>query len=688
MAPLTVDPGVLDRAGAEVVSVGEGLGWSVTSLALALSGCAGMAGDDPAGAALGHSYDGSASTLLDAMVSTRNGLCNLGVGLRMSAHNYSLAEARSDVGDQSNPLPTPPEIGPMTVGSTPSSVGTDDGAPPGWSWVAPYIGMIWPTADTAKLRSAAAAWSETGAKFAHAEIQETTGSVAAVRSQQIPEGTAIDAAFASAYRSTTSIVRQCQAIATRLHSYAARVDRVRAAILDLLARICDPLTGIKEVWDVLTGEDEDEIRQIAHDIRVVVDNFTAEAEALATQIAALLDQATTVIAEMGDYAARQWDPFARNVGHAIGQLGQFYQGVGEELLALGKGVWEISAVREMIDPAGYFDSLGGVVGGLAPLVGAAGEHGPAVSEAWKQLGKGLTHWDEWRTNPLEALGKTEVDLATIFLPGGPASKLPKVGTAARDAFTGLRRPPMLKPPKESPATAEPAPRALPREPIPPTKPEPARAGSPVPHSPTESKTRAPHEPAAGTGPSGPRPAEAAPTRALPGEHPSHTHGHGQDQQGVPQTAEPTTEQGYAHPRITISGHGAYSPADGFITVPQNTTITVYADHGSSITDELGNLIESGGDTSHVYSRTFHPGERLPNYTVYPPDELDIMGTPQTVTEPTRLTELIDEDMGDVHLAICPFDETNPTGLVYDVTGIFDETNGIFMPYGSWDIDDV
>lgn len=653
MAPLTVDPGVLDRAGAEVATAGEGLGWAVTSLAVALSGCAGMAGDDPAGAELGHSYDGSAAGLLAAMVNTRNALCNLGVGVRMSAHNYSLAETRSDVGGQADPLPLPPSVQPMAVGSPPSSVGTGDGAPPGWGWVAPFIGMIWPTADTAKLRSAANAWSDTGTKFAHAEIAETAGPMAAIRAQQIPEGPAIDSAFAAAHSSATSVVLQCQTIASRLNSYAAKVDRVHVAILDLLARICDPMTGVKEVWDVLTGEDEDEIKKIAGDIRTVVDNFAAEVKALAAQIAAELEQAMTVAAAMVEYAAKQWDPIAHNVGHVLNQLGQLYKGAGEEAFALGKGLWEISAVRQVIDPAGYFDSLEGTARGIAPLVGAAGQHGPAVGVAWKQLGKDLTHWDDWKDNPFEALGKTEVDLATMILPGGPISKLGKMGTAARDALTGLRRPPLELP------KAPPASRTLPREPAPQAKPAPA--GTPAPHSPTQPKAPVPHE--------APKPiAPGSPARALPGE-PS------------------PVEYPDAHPRTTISGHGAYFPVDGYITVPRNTTITVYADHGSSITDELGNLIESGGDTSHVYSHTFQPGERLPNYSIYPPDDLEIMGTPQTVTETTRLTELIDEDMGDVHLAICLFDETCPTGLVYDVTGVFDETNDIFMPYGGWDLDD-
>src|SRR5277367_4557457 len=239
MTPLAVDPGALDRAGADLLSAGDSLGWVVSTLTLALSGCAGMAGDDPGGARLGRSYDGSAAKLVEAMVVTRSGLCNLGTGVRMSAHNYSLAEAGSDIGGQSKSLPAPPPIEPLVVGSPPSSVGSGSDAPPGWGWVDPFIGMIWPTGDSAKLRTAAAAWVAAGTKFGLAEFQGTAGAMEAVRTQQIPEGTAIEAAISDAYGSTTGIVDQCQQIAAQLTNYAAELDKVHAAILDLLARICD-----------------------------------------------------------------------------------------------------------------------------------------------------------------------------------------------------------------------------------------------------------------------------------------------------------------------------------------------------------------------------------------------------------------------------------------------------------------
>lgn len=99
MAPLAVDPAALDSAGGAVVAAGAGLGAVISSLTAALAGCAGMAGDDPAGAVFGRSYDGSAAALVQAMSVARNGLCNLGDGVRMSAHNYSCLLYTSDAAD-------------------------------------------------------------------------------------------------------------------------------------------------------------------------------------------------------------------------------------------------------------------------------------------------------------------------------------------------------------------------------------------------------------------------------------------------------------------------------------------------------------------------------------------------------------------------------------------------------------
>lgn len=558
MAPLACDPTALDRAGATVLSTGESLGSVISALTTALAGSAGMAGDDPVGAALGRTYNGAAAKVIEAMTSTRNGLCSIGDGVRMSAHNYAHAEAMSDVTGRAEGLPTPPVTAPLAAPShPPSAVGAGSAAPAGWSWVAPYIGMIWPTGDSAKLRAAAAAWTTAGVNFMTTEIAAGGGSMAAIAAQQIPEAAAINKALADASGATASVAQQCQTIAAQLNSYAAQIDKVHAAILDLLSRICDPMTGIKEVWDLLTDEDEDEIKRIADDIKTVVDSFSREAETLGGQIEATMSAAATAAEDMAHWAGKEWDHFLHGtpVGRALNQVGQTVKGFGVEGYGFLEQLAKFSPNRLQTDPIGYAKDVYGMVSGAAPLVGLGPDGGPGVADSWKSLGKDVTHWDEWGSNPAEALGKTLFDGLTLALPGGPLSKVGKAGSRAADVLKGLKKPPeipqppSIKPPEVKAPEVKPpevkAPEAKPPEPgrpapAPSGKPAPGPADGPLPHSPTESKPPVggtPHSgepkpiavppesggkppvsaPAEGTPPPHPPPHEPAPTRVPPAE---------------------------------------------------------------------------------------------------------------------------------------------------------------------------
>ncbi|MFY9768519.1 MAG: ADP-ribosyltransferse [Mycobacterium sp.] len=517
MAPLAVDPEVLDGAGAAVVSTGEGLGSVVSTLTTALAGCDGMAGDDPAGAAFGRSYNNSTSKLLEAMATTRNGLCRLGYGVRMSARNYSVAEAMSNVSGHGEPIPAPHPTAAVSAGSTPSAVGNGTNAPAGWGWVAEYIGMIWPNGDSAKLRAAAAAWTSAGTNFEVSEILGAAGPMSGIGAQQIPEGPAITAAFTDANRSAAGILQQCAKLATQLTAYAAKIDTVHAAILDLLSRICDPMTGLKEVWDILTDKDEDEIKKIANDIRTIINQFTAEVDALRQQIATALSEATTILSTMGRYAEKEWDHFLHgtDVGRTLDHAGQICDGVLTETRGIIGGFWTFNPLRAVVEPDGFRQSVANAIASIEPLVGLDGEH--SFEEAWKGLGKDVIHWDEWSKNPFKAAGETAVDLATLALPGGPLSKLPKLGRAAAGPARTLKE---FHPPKPHLPNREPPPKTpTPPHDKPPEggrpAPAPQRKPGPAPHSPTESKVPVTQKPAAGTSP---KPAvEPAPSR--PGHDP-------------------------------------------------------------------------------------------------------------------------------------------------------------------------
>jgi ADP-ribosyltransferase exoenzyme len=471
MAPLAVDPDVLDGAGAAVISAGEGLGPVIKTLTTSLSGCTGMAGNDPAGAAFGGTYNSSASKLLEAMATTRNGLCRLGDGVRVSAHNYSAAEVMSNVSGRGQPLPAPHQTGTISAGSAPSAVGGGVAAPAGWGWVSRYIGMIWPNGDSAKLRSAAAAWTSAGTNFEVGEIVGAAGPMGSIGAQQIPEGPAIAAAFAATNRSASGILQQSAIIATELTSLAGKIDTVHAAILDLLSRICNPLTGLKVVWEFLTDDDEDEIRKIANDIRIVVNHFTAEVDALRQEIANALSEAALIISTMARYAEKEWDHFLHDtdVGRALDHVGQICKGVFTEAEGLVESFWTLNPARAVIDPKGFWQSVSGAVDKVESLTGLEGEQ--KLEESWKTLGKDVLHWDEWSTKPFQAAGETLFDAATFLLPGGALEKLPTLGRAAAE---------VAEAPKDLhiPAPAR-LPNPAPHD-NPPPRSEPARSGQPNP----------------------------------------------------------------------------------------------------------------------------------------------------------------------------------------------------------------
>jgi len=147
------------------------------------------------------------------------------------------ADPMSDVTGRATGLPTPQVTGPLSVGTPPpTAVGAGSDARAGWGWVAPYIGMIWPNVDSAKLRAAAAAWTTAGANFMATETAAGGGLLAALAARQIPAGAAINKALSDASVATIDVGRQCETIAAQLTGYAAGIDQVHAAILDLLSR--------------------------------------------------------------------------------------------------------------------------------------------------------------------------------------------------------------------------------------------------------------------------------------------------------------------------------------------------------------------------------------------------------------------------------------------------------------------
>ncbi|GLY85649.1 DUF6531 domain-containing protein [Actinoallomurus iriomotensis] len=130
----------------------------------------------------------------------------------------------------------------------------------------------------------------------------------------------------------------------------------------------------------------------------------------------------------------------------------------------------------------------------------------------------------------------------------------------------------------------------------------------------------------------------------------------------------------------LSGHGAYYPRLGKVTVPEGTSVAFYADHGEKNWVTLDGAhspyvwaedrmvpnmaaVEATGKVQPI--RVFHAGQEIPNYTLYGPRFLPIYGKSKVVYWPTDLSSLLKPNMGRVHWAACQVETKIPprAGLV-------------------------
>ena len=215
------------------------------SLADRLQGYAGMAGDDATASEFAASYDEAASESLGALADLVGGLGSLGHLAEASLRNHLSADRGF------RPRLHPQLGGPrrrcayprrrerrMLVATPPSALGADSSSLPGWASVVLDLleGVIWPDADTDRLRAAAGTWRaaavSVGLLTAHCD-----SAVLAFEAELSPE---IPLAIATTMdlRGTVALLAdQLVAIGTSCEAYADQVDAKRAEMLDLLREL-------------------------------------------------------------------------------------------------------------------------------------------------------------------------------------------------------------------------------------------------------------------------------------------------------------------------------------------------------------------------------------------------------------------------------------------------------------------
>jgi RHS repeat-associated protein len=102
--------------------------------------------------------------------------------------------------------------------------------------------------------------------------------------------------------------------------------------------------------------------------------------------------------------------------------------------------------------------------------------------------------------------------------------------------------------------------------------------------------------------------------------------------------------------LVFTGHGEWDPANGFIEVPEGTSITFYSPHGTTLDNRNALDVEQGINWNPV--ETIKAGAMIPNYTLSPAPELPRMSESIDVAGDMNLSDLLYPYMGPCHWASC------------------------------------
>jgi uncharacterized protein YoxC len=426
---IVVDPETLAGAGRAVTGIGDEFAAAVGTLSSSLGGGA-PSGFDAAGLAFGMAYQKSARALLDAGAALVTASHNVGFGVSMSATNYSQAEASSTIGGGAAPLTAPEKPGHFDTPSCPSSLGGGVMPPFLWSVLETFIPDTWPDGDPGRLKATAQAWETFGSTI-KGIAGELTGPSGVIGGQQIPEGAAMMSAVSKLSQSLSGVATEAVNLATQTRDFADDVQSTQDTIRDLCDKISPSgfFDGIKAVF---SGDALDEIKEIAHDVQKVLENFGRQVDGKISLMQSLITALDDAVVSLQQGARREFTHYLGNdVGGALADVFEFQSNVGEGFIKAGLetvvGIQQLDPTRFASDFDGAKAAWGGVLetfqyatpSGIAADPIGAFEHG-------KDMLGGIVHAEDWRAD------RPGLGLGGVVFEAGSAA------TGVGAAKTGLR----------------------------------------------------------------------------------------------------------------------------------------------------------------------------------------------------------------------------------------------------------
>ncbi|MCG7594655.1 hypothetical protein [Mycobacterium sp. PSTR-4-N] len=421
---IEVDPEPLIAAGQQTGAIGSQLARLSNALGTALAGGI-SSGMDPAGMNFGLKYGHQAGEFTSAVADAANAFNAVGMLLQATGHNYRNADAAATIG---GPGPSggvgaePDKALPAHVPAGPNGVTVPP--PEKWYLIQPFLqvlpgigffagaAMTWPSGNAPIMGVTATQWRNFATGFALIEPQ-LTGIKNVIAAQQIPEGGAMKTALESLGTAISSLAEVSTSVAQSITDFANGVQETQDAIRRILDRL-----SLDGLWDtvkgIFTGEADDILREVAHDIGTVLHNFQSQVKG----IVGLLEELTGVIGDAAT-AFQKWirpilvETFGDRVGNDLANYLTLVNDV--QVGALTGLIGTVSGVVAMADPDTWK--------GMAEMALSVAKDPSSAPGVLANMAKEFVAWDKWSgDHPGRAAGEAIFNIGSLFVPGGALSK--------------------------------------------------------------------------------------------------------------------------------------------------------------------------------------------------------------------------------------------------------------------------